>query len=43
VVILPTARLKELVQEAKVEGKVWKGGDSNTSKGVLIDLERLVK
>ena len=43
VVILPTARLKELVQEAKDEGKIWKGGDSNTSKGVLIDLERLVK
>ena len=43
VVILPTVRLKELVKEAKEEGKVWKGGDSNTSKGVLIDLERLVK
>jgi hypothetical protein len=43
VVILPTARLKELVQEAKDEGKIWKGGDSNTSQGVLIDLERLVK
>jgi len=43
VVILPTARLKELVKEAKDEGKIWKGGDSNTSQGVLIDLERLVK
>lgn len=42
VVILPTARLKELVREAKDEGKIWKGGDSNTSQGVLIDLERLV-
>ena len=43
VIILPTERLKALVQEAKDEGKVWKGGDSNTSEGVLIDLERLVK
>ena len=43
VIILPTGRLKALVQEAKDEGKVWKGGDSNTSEGVLIDLERLVK
>lgn len=43
VVILPTERLKALVQEAQDEGKIWKGGDSNTSQGVLIDLERLVK
>lgn len=42
VIILPTERLKAMVETAKHEGKVWKGGDSNTSQGVLIELERLV-
>lgn len=43
VIILPTERLKELVEEAKEKGKTVSGGDSNVSQGALINLERLVK
>lgn len=42
VVILPTGRLKELVEEAIAKGNVKRGGDKNTSKGALIRIERLV-
>lgn len=42
VVILPTARLRELVEEAKEKGNVVRGGDKNTSEGALIKIERLV-
>lgn len=42
VVILPTARLKELVKEAIQKGDVKRGGDKNTSKGAIIRIERLV-
>ena len=43
VIILPTKRLKELVEEAQEKGKTISGGDSNVSQGALIKLERLVK
>jgi hypothetical protein len=43
VIILPTERLKELVEEAQEKGKTISGGDSNVSQGALIKLERLVK
>lgn len=43
VVILPTQKLKQLVEEAKEKGRVVAGGDANTSQGALIKLERLVK
>ena len=43
VIILPTERLKELVEEAQENGKTISGGDSNVSQGALIKLERLVK
>jgi len=43
VVILPTRRLKKLVEEAKENGKVVSGGDSNLSHGALVKVERLVK
>lgn len=43
VIILPTERLKELVEEAQEKGKTVSGGDSNVSQGALIKLERLVK
>lgn len=42
VVILPTRRLKEIVEEAIEKGEVKRGGDNNTSKGALIRIERLV-
>lgn len=42
VVLLPTERLRALVEEAKANGKVKAGGDSNTSQGALIKIERLV-
>lgn len=42
VILLPTERLKRLVDEAKENGKVIAGGDSNTSQGALIKIERLV-
>lgn len=43
VIILPTDKLKALVEEAKEKGKTVSGGDKNTSQGALIKLERLVK
>lgn len=43
VVILPTKKLKELVEESKENGDVKRGGDKNTSKGALVSIERLVK
>lgn len=43
VIILPTERLKELVEEAQEKGKTISGGDSNVSQGALIKIERLVK
>lgn len=43
IIILPTERLKELVEEAQEKGKTISGGDSNVSQGALIKLERLVK
>ena len=43
VIILPTSKLKALVEEAKEKGKTISGGDRNTSIGALIKLERLVK
>ena len=43
VVILPTSKVKALVEEAQEEGRVVKGGDSNLSEGALIKIERLLK
>jgi len=43
VVILPVDKVKSLVDEAKVKGRVVSGGDSNLSQGALIKLERLLK
>ena len=43
VVLLPTEKMKALVEEAKQSGKVVSGGDSNMSQGALVKLERLLK
>lgn len=43
VVILPTERLKGLVKEQKEKGRVLSGGDSNLSRGVLVEVERLTR
>ena len=43
VVILPTEKLKGLVEEAIENGKAISGGDRNTSQGVLISIERLLQ
>jgi hypothetical protein len=43
VIILSTERLKALVAEAQFVGNTTRGGDSNSSHGALIELERLVK
>ena len=43
VVLLPTDKVKSLVDEAKQSGKIVSGGDSNTSQGALVKLERLLK
>ena len=43
VILLPTEKVKSLVEEAKQSGKVVSGGDSNVSQGALIKLERLLK
>jgi len=42
VVILPTEKLKELAREAFKKDLVIAGGDSNLSKGALIEIERLL-
>ena len=42
IIIVPTDKLKTLVQEAVQKGKVVSGGDRNTSQGALIKIERLV-
>lgn len=43
VVLLPTETLKVLARNAYKKGHVVNGGDSDASRGVLIDVERLVK
>jgi hypothetical protein len=42
VVILPTEKLKELARESFKQGLVVAGGDSNLSKGALVNIERLL-
>jgi hypothetical protein len=43
VIILPTEFLKRVCREIFKEGRTVKGGDSNTSMGVLVKIEELVK
>jgi len=43
VVLLPTEKLKVLAREAYKDDHIVKGGDANTSQGVLISVERLVR
>lgn len=43
VVILPTDTLKEICRNKFKVGKVVKGGDNNTSLGVLLELGDLLK
>ena len=42
IIIMPTDKLKIIVQEDIHKGKVVSGGDRNTSQGVLVKIERLV-
>lgn len=41
-IILPTEKLRGLVVEAKKEGRVVSGGDSNLSQGALVRIKDLV-
>lgn len=43
VIMLPTERLKVLAREAVKEGNTVLGGDSNTSRGALVKVARLIK
>lgn len=43
VVLLPTDKLKTLARQAHKNGHIVNGGDANTSRGVLISVERLVR
>lgn len=42
-VLLPTEKLRALVEDAKENGIIKSGGDKNTSRGALIEIERLVR
>ena len=43
VVIVPTKYLQQVARLAYSEGRTVRGGDNNTSEGVLVRLEELVK
>ena len=43
VVILPTETLKEICRDKFAAGKIVRGGDNNTSRGVLVELRELLR
>lgn len=43
VVIVPTKYLQQVARKAYSEGRTVRGGDNNTSEGVLVRLEELVR
>lgn len=43
VAILPTERLREICRAKFRAGKVVRGGDNNTSRGVLVELGELLR
>ena len=43
VVIVPTEYLQQVARQAYSEGRTVRGGDNNTSEGVLVKLKELVR
>ena len=43
VIIVPTKMLQRTARQAYKQGRTVRGGDSNTSEGVLVRVEELVK
>lgn len=43
VVIVPTKYLQQVARQAYSEGRTVRGGDNNTSEGVLVKVEELVR
>jgi len=43
VVIVPTQFLQQVARQAYSEGRTVRGGDNNTSEGVLVKLKELVR
>lgn len=43
VVIVPTQYLQQLARQAYKQGRTVRGGDNNTSEGVLVKVKELVK
>ena len=43
VVIVPTEYLQQVARQAYSEGRTVRGGDNNTSEGVLVKIEELVR
>lgn len=43
VIIVPTQFLQQVAREAYKQGRTVRGGDNNTSEGVLVKIEELVR
>ena len=43
VIIVPTQFLQQVARKAYKQGRTVRGGDNNTSEGVLVKIEELVK